>query len=134
MASVYTVEDRSMRSAWYWTTRSGVALLALGVSLLSQTRQRCFVISVVDESTGRGVPMVEMKTVDKVTYYTDSNGLVAFSEPGLMDRVVYFSIKADGYEFPADGLGYRGRAFDVKPGRSAVVKLKRTDIAERLYR
>jgi hypothetical protein len=78
--------------------------------------------------------MVEMKTVGNVTYYTDSNGLVAFSEPGLMDRRVYFFIKADGYEFPADGLGRRGRAFAVTPGGNAVVQVKRTEIAERFYR
>src|SRR6185436_12342539 len=36
----------------------------------------CHVIEVVDEQTARGVPLVELETVDRVRYYTDSNGLV----------------------------------------------------------
>ncbi len=110
------------------------AFLAVSAVLFSQTPRGYYVISVVDEATGRGVPLVELKTVAGVTYYTDSNGLVAFYEPGMMGRRVFFFIKADGYEYPEDGFGYRGRAFDVKAGGSAVVKLKRTEIAERLYR
>src|SRR5262245_23779649 len=43
-----------------------------------------FTITVVDEQTGRGVPLVELRTVHQVAYYTDSNGIVAFREPGLM--------------------------------------------------
>src|ERR1700676_2808675 len=66
----------------------------------------CFVISVVDQDTGRGVPLVELKTTSNVAYWTDSNGLVAFAEPGLMDRNVFFSVRSDGYEFPADGFGF----------------------------
>src|SRR5579884_4144178 len=45
---------------------------------------RYFAIEVVDAQTGRGVPMVELKTTSSAVYYTDSNGLVAFYEPGLM--------------------------------------------------
>ena len=32
-----------------------------------------FAIIVVDEETGRGVPLVELRTVHDVKYYTDSN-------------------------------------------------------------
>jgi hypothetical protein len=120
-----------MRLVWHWLLCS---LAALPVPLLSETPQPCFTISVVDDATGRGVPLVELKTVGNVTYYTDSNGLVAFYEPGLMDRRIYFSIQADGYEYPEDGFGYRGKAFDIHPGGSGVIKLHRTEIAERLYR
>jgi NAD(P)-dependent dehydrogenase (short-subunit alcohol dehydrogenase family) len=42
-----------------------------------------FKITVVDEETGRGVPLVELKTTNDVRYYTDSNGIIAFFEPGL---------------------------------------------------
>ena len=45
-------------------------------------------IQVVDEATGRGVPLVELRTVNQVRYVTDSNGVVAFDEPGLMGRKV----------------------------------------------
>jgi hypothetical protein len=114
--------------------RVAAAALAACAVLLPQSPRERFVIQVVDEATGRGVPLVELKTVANVSSYTDSNGIVAFSEPGLMGQRIFFFIQSDGYEYPKDGFGYRGKAFDVKPGGSAVVKLKRLDIAERLYR
>src|SRR6266852_1521002 len=58
-----------------------------------------FKITVVDEETGRGVPLVELKTTNSVRYYTDSNGIIAFFEPALMDRDVFFYVKSHGYEF-----------------------------------
>src|SRR5207237_5917054 len=91
-------------------------------------------IEVVDEQTGRGVPMVELQTTSGVSYYTDSNGLVAFEEPGLMNKKVYFGVSAHGYEFPPDGFGIRGVALETRPGGSAKLKIKRINIAERLYR
>ena len=93
-----------------------------------------FVIEVVDDRTGRGVPLVELRTVNDIALVTDSNGLAAFDEPGLMDKPVFFHVKSHGYEFPKDGFGYRGRALDVKPGGSARLPLERINIAERLYR
>jgi len=93
-----------------------------------------FKITVVDEQTGRGVPLVELKTVHNVRYYTDSNGIVAFREPGLMNREVFFFVKSHGYAFPADGFGMRGRALKVTPGGEARLEIKRVNIAERLYR
>src|SRR5262245_40162002 len=64
-----------------------------------------FTIKVVDGATGRGVPLVELRTVHGVRYYTDSNGLVAFHEPGLGGRDVFFQVAGHGYEFPKDGFG-----------------------------
>jgi len=93
-----------------------------------------FRIRVVDEQTGRGVPLVELRTVNNIRYYTDSNGIIAFHEPGLMDRTVFFYVKSHGYEYPADGFGYRGKALKVSPGGRAELDLKRVNIAERLYR
>jgi hypothetical protein len=95
---------------------------------------RHFAIEVVDEQTGRGVPMVELQTTSSVRYYTDSHGLVAFDEPGLMGKKVYFGVSAHGYEFPADGFGIRGVILETKPGGGAKLKIKRINIAERLYR
>ena len=93
-----------------------------------------FVIEIIDEQTGRGVPLVELKTTNNIRHWTDSNGLVAFNEPGLMNRKVFFTITSHGYEFPKDGFGIAGTALDVKPGGSAKLKIKRLNIAERLYR
>ncbi len=93
-----------------------------------------FTIKVVDDQTGRGVPLVELRTVHGVSYYTDSGGLVAFREPGLMGQRVHFLVRSHGYEYPADGFGFRGTALQATPGASATLKIKRTNVAERLYR
>lgn len=93
-----------------------------------------FVIRVVDEQTGRGVPLVELRTPNDVLFVTDSAGISAVSGPDLLNRKVFFSVKSHGYEFPKDGFGSTGRALDVKPGASAELKVKRVNIAERLYR
>ncbi len=91
-------------------------------------------ITVQDQDTGRGVPLVELRTVNEVRYYTDSNGIVAINDPELMGQSVYFKISSPGYEFPADGFGYHGTALPVSAGGSVVLKIKRVNIAERLYR
>ncbi len=91
-------------------------------------------IEVVDDETGRGVPLVDLRTVNAIRYVTDSNGIVAFDEPGLLGRKVFFHIQSHGYEFPKDGFGYRGLALETSPGGSARIKIKRLNIARRLYR
>ena len=93
-----------------------------------------FRIQVVDEQTGRGVPLVTLKTISNVSYVTDSNGIVAFNEPGLMDQTVYFHISSPGYDYPADGFGNRGKAIAITPGGQTTLRLKRLNVAERLYR
>ena len=93
-----------------------------------------FAIRVVDEETGRGVPLVELETVNHLRFYTDSNGTAAFHEPGLMERQIFFHVHSHGYEYPKDGFGYRGVRLKTTPGSEAVLKLKRLNIAERLYR
>jgi len=93
-----------------------------------------FVIEVVDGATGRGVPLVELRTVNEIRCVTDSAGLVAFYEPGLMDRDVFFFVSSHGYTFPKDGFGFRGTRLHTRPGGSARITVTRTNLAERLYR
>jgi hypothetical protein len=93
-----------------------------------------FAIKVVDEQTRRGVPLVELRTVNEIRSFTDSNGLIAFHEPGLMDREVYFHVSSHGYELAPDGFGYRGVRLRTTPGKSAQIALRRVNVAERLYR
>ncbi len=100
----------------------------------SPPTSRYFTIHVVDEQTGRGVPLVELRTVNAVRYYTDSNGIAALDEPGLVGQRVWFQVQSHGYEMPADGFGMRGIALTVEPGKTAQVKIRRLNIAERLYR
>lgn len=93
-----------------------------------------FGIRVVDQETGRGVPLVELKTVHGVRYYTDSAGWVAFLEPGLMNQGVFFSVRSHGYEFAKDGFGFRGARLTTTPGHTKTLKVRRINLAERLYR
>src|SRR4051794_10307487 len=57
-------------------------------------------IEVLDQATGRGVPLVSLISFNAVPYVTDSNGLIAFHEPHLMGREVFFEITGHGYEPP----------------------------------
>jgi hypothetical protein len=114
-----------------------VVPLAAGARALDDgpaPRPRPFRIQVVEAGTGRGVPLVELKTVNQIRYYTDSNGIVAFDEPGLFNRKVFFSIRSHGYEAEKDGFGFRGSAFLITEGGSAQVVIRRINVARRLYR
>jgi len=101
---------------------------------LIQAPSEPFRITVVDAATGRGVPLVELETVHHLSLWTDSAGVVAFDEPGLLGRRVFFHVRSPGYRFPADGFGYAGVALDTRPGGAARLEIERLQIAERLYR
>lgn len=106
----------------------------IATCLLSASAGDYFQVTVVDRQTGRGVPLVELSTVNGIRCVTDSNGIVAFNEPGLMGRDVFFYVKSHGYEFPADGFGMRGKTLQVAPGGKARLQVDRIHPAERLYR
>ncbi len=95
---------------------------------------RYFAIRVLDSATGRGIPLVRLQTDNAIRFYTDSNGVVAFYEPGLMHRSVFFSIKSPGYLYPKDGFGFRGISLRIHPGGHVTVRMRRVEIAQRLYR
>ncbi len=111
-----------------------ITLAALLLAAEPAAKSPYFTIRVVDDETGRGVPLVELRTVHGVRLVTDSAGVAAFHEPGLMDHDVFFFVASHGYEFPKDGFGYRGKALRTAPGGSATLRIKRLNIAERLYR
>jgi hypothetical protein len=106
----------------------------LGAGVPASAASSYFQIRVTDRQTGRGVPLVELETVNHLRFCTDSAGVVAFNEPALMDREVFFFVRSHGYEFPKDGFGYAGQTLFTKAGGSVELKLKRLNIAERLYR
>jgi hypothetical protein len=91
-------------------------------------------LQVVDDATGRGVPLVELRTVNNIRFVTDSAGRVAINSPELLDSEIYFHIFSHGYEYPSDKFGYRGCKIKLVSGKSNVIRLKRINIAERLYR
>ena len=94
-----------------------------------------FGIHAVDEETGRGIPLVELRTVNDIRGITDNAGWIAFYEPGLMDRELWFYVSlSPGYEKAKDGFGYTGLRVTPRAGETVTVKLKRTNIAERIAR
>jgi hypothetical protein len=118
---------------------TSLALVPAGVGRASPGESQTpvpkpFRIEVVDDETGRGVPLVELRTVEQIRYVTDSHGIVAFDEPGLVGLKVFFHIKSHGYEYPKDGFGNRGVALETRPEGSATIRIRRLNIARRLYR
>jgi hypothetical protein len=109
-------------------------LLAEASGVVGAATNDYFAIQVIDDPTGRGVPLVQLRTVNKMTWWTDSQGIVAFNEPGLMDIEVFFHVDSPGYEYHKDMFDNRGLKLKPTPGGSATIKLKRLNIAERLYR
>jgi len=75
-----------------------------------------FTIEVIDDQSGRGVPLVELKTVNNIRYYTDSKGIIAFHEPGLMNRKVFFHVQSHGYQVDTDSFGYHGTTLLTRSG------------------
>jgi hypothetical protein len=122
-----------MKRIWLPLLLAVTTLASVG-DAQEKVREPYFGIQVVDDESGRGVPLVELRTVNDIALITDSAGWVAFDELGLMNREVFFAISSPGYEYPPDGFGIRGVRLTTTPGKAATVKLKRTNIAQRLYR
>jgi hypothetical protein len=51
-----------------------------------------------------------------------------------MGQDVHFLVKSHGYDYPKDGFGYAGLTLKAVEGGSAEIRIKRINIAERLYR
>jgi hypothetical protein len=117
-----------------------IVACALGFHFLhdssaAQPDSKCyFGIRVVDAETSRGVPMVELETVNRIRYFTDSSGWAAIDELAFMDREVFFYVRSHGYEFPKDGFGFAGTRIKVSAGGRKTIQIRRQNIAERLYR
>lgn len=109
-------------------------LLLLFLSSALGAPEDYFAIQVVDEATGRGVPLVTLKTTNHIALTTDSAGWIAFNEPGLMGRPVFFGVEGPGYALAKDGFGYAGAKLTPVAGKTAEVKVLRTNVAERVCR
>lgn len=101
--------------------------------LLAAAPKPC-AIEVTDAATGRGIPLVELRTTNHLRYVTDNAGVVAFDEPTLLGGEVFFSVNAPGYEVPKDGFGIAGVRLTPKAGVKLSLKLNRTNLAERMHR
>lgn len=143
-ASVIDVMNMSRHRFLPWWNCPVARPLILAAALIGWTgtgsgakaaaESSAFEIQALDESTGRGVPLVELETVHNVRWVTDNAGRIALTEPGLIGREVFFHVRSHGYEVPKDGFGYRGVRLTPVAGGRTEVKLKRLNIAERLYR
>ena len=91
-------------------------------------------IRVVDSKTGRGVPLIELETVNGLRFVTDNAGRIAFREPGMMGREIFFSVHGHGYGVPKDGFGIAGVRVVPQPGKPARIEVTRRLPAERLCR
>ena len=114
--------------------RAIVLILGIVGFVRASGAEEPFAIEVVDSATGRGVPLIELRTVNEIRYVTDSAGRIAFDEPGLIGQAVFFEVSGHGYEYPRDGFGFRGLKLDIVEGGKARVEVKRINVAERLYR
>jgi hypothetical protein len=112
--------------------RSYVVAWAAGVAFAASANLH--VIRVVDETTRRGVPLVELCTTSSVCFITDSQGIIALNEPAYWNRQVFFSVRSHGYEHAPDFFGEPGTPLLILHGGSSIVRVKRKNIAERLYR
>ncbi|MBM4000853.1 MAG: hypothetical protein FJ297_15160 [Planctomycetes bacterium] len=111
-----------------------IGLLSLAPRAASDEPTGVFKIVVVDEQTGRGVPLVELRTMAQHRYVTDSAGAAAIRDPELFGQTAFFYVGSHGYEFAKDGFGFQGKSVSVVPGGSAQFMIKRINMAERLYR
>lgn len=91
-------------------------------------------IIIIDSQTSRGVPLIELETVDGVRYVTDNAGRVAIHEPDLIGRECYFSINGHGYERKPDGFGFRGASVTLEMGKTTEIRIVRKNLAERMCR
>lgn len=131
-----TERSSGARRRVHWTCSRALAAVIwpLFICCLAAEAQSYFVIKVVDEHTGRGVPLVELKTVNGISHWTDSNGIIAFAEPGLMETEVFFHVRSHGYDYATDAFGNRGVRLTPVSGKAELLKLNRLNLAERLYR
>jgi len=108
--------------------------MTLTLVLTAAEPRNPFVIHVTDEQTARGVPLVELRTLNEISFITDSAGVAAIDDPTLGGREVAFAVRSHGYEFPQKLLDRPGVRLTVAPGGRAELKLHRINLAERLYR
>lgn len=94
-----------------------------------------FWVRVVDSETGRGVPLVQLSTPrDAIRFWTDSNGVAAIDDAAIDGHDVVFTVTSHGYEFPERIFNDPAKKLHVQSGTHAELKIRRVNIAERLYR
>ena len=106
----------------------GIAMPAADPKLAGVVH-KYFKITVRDATTNLPIPGVQLKTVSRLVYTTDDNGVAAFYEPGLMERDVWFAPVRQGYTVAADWLGNRGSKLRATEGGSATISMTPDGVA-----
>lgn len=104
-----------------------VLAAALALGGVSATSGQVFQVKVVDSETGRGVPLVELLPQGGSMLVTDSNGVVAITDPALLNKNKFFGFRSYGYS-------EWGQLMTTTPGGVVEVAIDRRNLAERLYR
>ncbi|MEX0610680.1 MAG: hypothetical protein WD229_01055, partial [Pirellulales bacterium] len=108
-------------------TNRCLAFVFIAIVVRGTLANEFFTIQVVDSETGRGIPLVDLVPQNGPTLVTDSNGIIAFNEPALMDQDLFFGFRSYGY---SDW----GQTLRPTLGGSVQVAIDRRNHAERLYR
>ncbi len=93
-----------------------------------------FAIRVIDGETKRGIPLVELKTLHAIKYFTDNQGYIAVDEPELLDHRIFFEVNSPGYSYERDRYGKHGITCHLRAGGDTTLTMHRIQAAERLYR
>jgi len=93
-----------------------------------------FSLQFVDSVTGRGVPLVEIETMNRGHYISDSAGRIAIRPGAVGSDTLFFSVRSHGYEMPDKEKKLQGIIVTPEAGKAQIVELSRINIAERLYR
>jgi hypothetical protein len=94
--------------------------------ILASARHAFFKIAVLDAATLAPVSGATLTLTNGVSYLSDTNGLVAFYEPGLMNATVFFAAAHPAYMVASDPLGTGGRAFLTTEGGSGQLLMSQT--------
>lgn len=108
---------------------------------LAKEKHAYFTITVRDAASKAALPGALVETTNHVVFRADKHGVVAFYEPGLMGKDVYFRVTRPGYEQAKDGFGLRGKALRADEGAQGELLLTKigdetvtetSDLASRL--
>ena len=126
---------RTVLSIGAWVSAAlFIAALTYAADVGESAANRPFRITVVEDDCDWPVPLVELRTTNGQRFVTDNAGVIAFDDPSLMGRPVWFHVNGHGYEIPADGFGYRGVSLTPTDGGAVSVSVTRTNVARRIGR
>jgi len=106
-----------------WLALTGAALSAPAWADPAYT-----VIVVLDSQTFEPISGATLTTKHKTRYTSDNNGVIAFYEPALMNRSLWFHAERPGYSLQGP-FGLSGADLEVNEGEFSVMLLDKVDDA-----